>query len=354
MYSFEDAKNPDSTAAPDVWIYKHFYNIFHKDRKSSEFMIKQPFDGRTIKVRSLIANDSDPSLCFYYRNGKYFWKDFSGDGKGDAINFVEYHTGKYRGAAIGMIDTHFNIFMEKGIPAWEWEIEKECDVKVADRIITAEPMRMTLEALAWWKSYGINEEMLKNHEVKQIKGYSIVEHGNNPRVAAFNTEFSFAYYSRDKGLYQIYQPFETNFKHMKVRSDYIAGTEQLRYSVPTLIITSGLKDMMALKAVADRLRFDVIAAPSESTIISKKDIQALKARYRHIITIFDNDRIGVKYMNVYRNLYDIPYVNLNLCKDLADNNRKHDYKFLSDYYTKVIDQVIKAKTVRDLNEIFNV
>lgn len=337
--SFKEIAKREEVQANEAWIYKHFYNEFYKSKKGVTSIIQQPFDGRTIKVRSLQNPDTNPSLCFYFKSGKYLWKDFSGEGGGDAVDFVAHHIGKYRGPAIERINLEFERFLETGSD-WEFSAADEEPIQ-NNTTITAETDMMSDKSLEYWNSYKISKELLEEYQVKSLRQYIVAKHGVSPSVWTNTGYYLYGYYSKDKGLYQIYQPYHETYKYITVRSDYVMGLDQLKYESQILVIVSGLKDLMAFKATCTNLKFDAIAPSSESCMLRKDFINYMKTRYKYILTILDNDPTGMKYMLAYRTMYNIPLVNIGLGKDLAANNRKYARDYLSMWYANAIDKALR-------------
>ena len=56
---------PEAADIPKNWIYHHYLKL------------KEPLDGRRIRIKSCFNSDSTPSMFLYVSNGEYRWKDFS-------------------------------------------------------------------------------------------------------------------------------------------------------------------------------------------------------------------------------------------------------------------------------------
>ena len=52
-------------------------------------------------------------------------------------------------------------------------------------------------------------------------------------------------------------------------------------------------------------------------------MEALKSKYVKICTLFDNDAAGLKSMLQYEAEYQLPYVHLQMEKDIADSVKEH-------------------------------
>lgn len=312
---------------PTSWIYKHYYTLFSKDDRSLK-LINQPFDGRTIKVKSIVNRDSDPSLCFYFKNGRYLWKDFSSGLGGDAIDFVAYLYNKFRPGAESQIVAEYEFSIDAGI-----SIDAP-DIKIIKKDYKLGCATFDNRSLEFWKSFKIRLETLRKFDVRQLKFYDII--GDDGTCTTYNNS-CFGFFSK-KGPYKIYQPLELNAygsKYITIDSSYVIGSDQLEFKKPYCGIISGLKDIMAIDELD--LEIEYVAPTSESSLLKSDFVTMLKSKYRYVFTMFDNDVAGIKAMQRYKKIYDIPYVRINLLKDLAENNKHHDLKFLRPYYAKLIN-----------------
>ncbi len=320
----------DISSIPEAWIYKWYAE--HNDVRSQ--IISQPFDGRTIRIKSFTNRDSNPSLFIYCKDGEYRWKDHSSGIGGDASYFVQELLSKTWHVAIEDIKKQYDKFIEDGGNLDEYdnaEIIVNPEVKYEAKI-----RALTVRDLDFWSRWKIRANLLIHYKVEPLDSYSILK--DNQIVGNFNhLQDCYGYYSKQQGLYQIYQPGRDQYKYINTKKDYLIGSEQLCYNTDVCIITSGLKDLMALKAVG--LYIEAVAPKSENTIIPYDRIEMLKSKYKHVITMFDNDDAGLKAMNQYKHLYNIPFIRLNLRKDLAENNEKEELEFLKRHYTIYIDKL---------------
>lgn len=318
----------DIKSIPESWIYKFYAEKYGR-------AINQPFDGRTIKIRSFIHRDSDPSLCIYYspKNNKYLWYDHSSSRGGDVIDFVSDLLSKSYSITLDNIIDNFEKFIEEGKNLDEYDNVDPIEQKVVTYSATLRKYKD--EDIKYWEKFKINTNILIDYNVYPIDNYSIFK--DNINVGTFSNHLCFGYYSNNIGLYQIYQP-ENKVKYLNVNTDYLIGSEQLKYEHDVCIITSGLKDLMALMAVG--LKVESVAPRSENTYIKHTDIDYLKSKYKYLITMFDNDDPGLKAMKNYKKIYGLPYIHLLLEQDLAKNNEKNNLMFLREHYSYYINKII--------------
>lgn len=322
----------DISKVPVDWIYKHFYRNFSQDEKCKN-IISQPFDGRIIKVRSLTARDTNPSLCFYYKEGKYKWKDFSTGNGGDVIDFVMCLYNKYKTQAEEIIIDAYEQFLENG--------GIQVDSPKVNKVYTEYIINITRHnpiSLEFWHKFGIRLETLNKFNVRKIDNYTIRKDGI---ISYSYSGLNFGYYNTGQSPYQIYNPTNINSaKYITLDSKYVIGSSQLKYKSDTCIIVSGLKDLMAI----DELELDAeyVAPSSETSLLSPETIDMLRSHYPNILCMFDNDVAGLKAMRRYTVLYDIPYIRINLAKDLAENAKFHKRDFLKTLYAFEINKKINT------------
>lgn len=330
MYNMEILA-PDLSTIPEGWIYKWYAQ--HNDKRSQ--IISQPFDGRTIRIHSFMNKDVTPSLFIYLRSdGHYHWKDHSSGISGDASYFAQWLLSKNWHVAVEDIKKKYEKFLESGEQLDEIPIE---DIEIVNITYEEKKRNINIKDMDFWKKWKIPVHLLLRYKVEPLISYSILK--NNTTVGNFNNfENVYGFYSNAQGLYQIYQPTKKEAKYINTKKDYLIGSDQLCFNKDVCIIASGLKDTLALKAI--ELNIEVVAPKSENTIIGYDKIEMLRTKFKHIITIFDNDDAGVKAMNLYKKIYNIPFVHLHLHKDLADNNEKEDIEFLKKHYTLCINKLI--------------
>lgn len=312
---------------PEAWIYR-FY------AEKSGRSIVQPFDGRIIKIRSFVNRDTEPSLCIYYNEkiNRYLWHDHSSGKGGTAIDFVADYLSKTYSTTIDIIMSDYEKFIEEGGNLDEYD---NAHIESETTTFKACPRKFTLNDVDFWRQFKISPNTLTKYNVQPLKEYTIFKGDTN--VGRF-TNYAFGFYSDKHGLYQIYQPETPKMKYLNTKKDYLIGSDQLKFESNVCIITSGLKDLMALMSV--ELNVEAVAPKSENTYIKYDAIDFLKSKYKHVITMLDNDEPGIKAMKTYQKIYDIPYIHINLSQDLAKNNQKNVINFLKLHYTHYIDKII--------------
>jgi hypothetical protein len=313
---------------PEAWIYKHYYIKISKGNG-----IKQPFDGRIIKVKSLLNRDTNPSLCFFYKNGHYYWRDFSQGMGGNALHFVGYHMNKNEPVVRAMICNEYEAYLSSPCND-EYEKELPDEIKKAQFQVITDIYEEN--SLTFWNQFKIDLDYLNFFKIRRGVQYKITK---GDKEFSFPNKFFFAFYN-SKGPYQLYQPGDEDAKYINIDTNYLIGSEQLEFRSNVCAIISGLKDICAISKIG--LNCEYVAPPSENILLSKDKIEYLKSKYQFIITILDNDSAGLKAMNLYKKVYDIPFININLKKDLAENNRHYPIEKLKLNYSDLINKKINS------------
>lgn len=312
---------------PEAWIYKYYSEMSGRP-------IVQPFDGRIIKIRSFINRDTEPSLCIYYneRLNKYLWYDHSSGQGGDVIDFVQTILSKTYSVTLDNILTTYEKFLDEGGNLDEYD-----NAEIMYDYITYKvcPRQYKENDFEFWRQFQIGKKILIDYNVQPLKEYTILK---GDQEAGRFVNYSFGFYSEKQGLYQIYQPENPKIKYLNTKKDYLIGWDQLKYNTDVCIITSGLKDLMALMSVG--LKVEAVAPKSENTYIKYDMIDYLKSKYKYLITMLDNDEPGIKAMKNYKKIYDIPYAHILLKQDLAKNNQNNVLPFLKEHYSYYINKII--------------
>lgn len=312
---------------PESWIYKHYYLKISNGNK-----IKQPFDGRIIKVKSLINRDTNPSLCFFYKNGHYYWRDFSQGVGGNVNHFVGYHMNKNEPVVKHMVCSDYEAYLSSPCnDHYEQELPDEIK-KVQFQILTD---LYDENSLTFWNQFKIDLECLNQFKIRRGVEYTV---SRGDKSNKFHN-FFFAFYNSE-GVYQIYQPGNDKAKYINIDTNYLIGSEQLEFRSETCIIMSGLKDIAAISKVG--INCEYVAPPSENILLSKDKVEYLKSRYKFILSMLDNDPAGSKAMSLYKKVYDIPSVYVPLKKDMAENNRHYPIEKLKLNYSDLINKKINS------------
>jgi len=296
---------------PREWVFEHYLELAEK------------LTGQDVKMKSIFnPSDKNPSFFVYYARNKkkYMFKDFSTDDQGDGTHLVQLMFKlTTRGEAAHKIIEDYNSFVLSDGDDYSDRVFK---LRQKYKVTGFSLRNWTKLDQIYWTRFKIGSVLLEQFNVKPLKTYTMTKsEDGEERVLTMSGTRIYGYFRNDGTLYKIYQPMSKANKFIKV-VNYIQGAEQLTYEKPFLVICSSLKDMMAFT----KLRFknaEVIAPDSENIIISEANMKKLKSKYKAICTLFDNDDAGKKSMRKYKEAYGIPYVHLDLEKDLADCIEQH-------------------------------
>lgn len=321
---------------PQEWIYKYYLSL--------DFRTK--FQGQSIKIKSFFNIEKTASMFLYYKNGKYLWKDHSSGYGGDAIELVSRVFERSSGEASGFktitetIQRDYNKwtkdngdFKSSIIDENFYNYTLVCENKIRD---------YSERDIKYWGAFGVSQQLLFEHNVIPLDRYRLGK--SIGQVTLFSNWsspfFSYGYFEKDGSIIKIYNPFESYMKHVTLKNE-ILGREQIG-NKKTLIIASSMKDLLTLKGLG--LEIDVIAPMGEKVLIEANDIRLLKQLHTNVLTLFDNDRTGVKAMMLYKSIYDIDYVYIPFFKDIAEFRQKSS----KDFAKRTISIAINKKITKDI------
>lgn len=315
---------------PSTWIFETYLNLAEK------------LHGQSIKIRSVFKTERTPSMCIYYSDDarQYRFKDFSSGKSGNGIALVSELCNIPYNRAIDKIINDYDKYIQKG--------DVNTNVNLDNDIVAAPRYKVTeVQTREWnnadakfWVQFGISSDLLRQYNVKPIQKYVMRRLYNNDEEEIISIERPgvYGYFDSNGDLYKIYQPGQKSKKFIKVK-DYVQGSDQLTES-KCLIICSSLKDALAFKA----MRFkgvDVIAPDSENSTIPKEYINQMLKRYSRVFTLFDDDVAGIKAMNKYKEKFQIPYLHLQMSKDLSDSVKDYGLASVKTVLYNMLKQAMK-------------
>lgn len=306
-----------SREVPSYWAFEYYCNLSVKLTGQDE-KITSPFN----------ANEKNPSFCLYVKDNRYHFKDFSTDKGGNAMELVKLMFNLTPAAAANkMLEDYTRYLSNSGSDNRELE-------EVSRYRVTGSKIRSwnSLDA-KYWSQYGIDSSTLNNFNVHPLEYYTMTKEGAD-RIIKIDYQYLYGYFRSDGQLYKVYQPKSKDHKFIKV-SNYVQGSDQLKFDVPNLVICSSLKDMMCLTKFGYNV--EVVAPDSENSIISSAAITVYKTKYKAICTLFDYDAAGIAAMERYKQIYNLPAVVLPLEKDLSDSVVKYGI----DETRKVLQPLLK-------------
>jgi hypothetical protein len=315
----------DYKEVPPTWIFEHYCRLPEK-LKGQDLMIHSPFN----------PDDKTPSFHIFWSKtkGKYMFNDFSTGTKGDAVDLVQIkHQLDFKRAARRIVEDYndYTLHNKGGYDVEEFREHSRYKV-------TAFKLRgWNSDDQKFWTQFNIGSRMLEHYCVRPLESYvmSKEEQGQQKCINITGSHL-YGYFTKTGELYKIYQPKVRDRKFIKVKS-YIQGSDQLS-GKDYLLITSSLKDLMAIKSL--NLRIDLVAPDSENTMIPKELMDKWKKQYKRVLVLFDNDEAGIKAMKKYREEYKTPAILLTLSKDPADATRDHGPRTVQERLVPLIDNKI--------------
>jgi hypothetical protein len=293
----------DIKDVPIPWIFEHYCKL------------KEKLNGHDIKIKSLFnAKERTPSMCIYFDATKktYKYKDFSSGKGGSAIDLVKDITELSYHRACQQVVEKFNDFVLHNNGGYDVQEFKQASKY---KVSSVSSRQWTTQDQYFWTQFNIGTKLLTEHLVVPLESYTMIKDDKELRIRG---NYLYGYYKADGTLYKIYQPKTLDKKFIKV-SDYVQGSEQIKEH-PYLVITSSLKDIMALKSL--KLSVDYIAPDSENSLIKKEQMNEYLKKYKNIIVLFDYDDAGIKAMERYKELYpSVLTAVLPMSKDPSDSIR---------------------------------
>lgn len=309
---------------PVTWAYEHYCSL------------NERLTGQSVKIKSLFnGNDTNPSFCIYYKDGKYRWKDFS-TGKGG--NIVDLIFELYRlsiAEAINKIIDDYSKYLKNNSLGYDSMAMINQSKYTLGTIKTRQWNNLDAD---YWTQFHINSETLNRFYVKPLSSYTFDYDGVDKPSFTRSGNYIYGYYNFNNELYKIYQPKNLAYKFLKVKN-YLQGTDQLKFEQPYLVICSSLKDAMCLSQF--NYNCEVIAPDSENTLIKKDVIDIYKKKYNNICTLMDNDKAGIQSMETYKIAYDISSVQLDMEKDLSDSVKKHGMLEVKKVLTPILRKTLQ-------------
>jgi len=292
---------------PTKWIFEHYLRLQEK------------LTGQDVRLKSIFNEfDNDPSMYVYFssRTNDYRFKCFSSGNSGSGIDLVKHlYKLNYRDAVLKVVDD-YKAFLNKEdyvaepvVPVERWSID------------SYNTRSWTTDDAKYWTQFNIGSKLLEKYNVKPLAEY-VLSRG----MESFSRKGSkvYGYFNANDELCKIYQPgSEKKFLMIK---NYIQGWDQVE-GKELLLVCSSLKDIMSIKSLG--IECDCVAPNSENSGIDSI-VEWIKAYPKKYI-IFDNDPAGIKAMERCKKDYGIPFLHVDLSKDISDSIKDHGAKKVKEY-----------------------
>lgn len=271
-----------------------------------------------------LYEDSKASCNVYYdrRSGTYKMKDFgNGDFSGDCFFLVAKVKGlDCRNAAdfvevLETIDRELCLGIDRDVPPEavrerraaataaggkgepDGTSERTTEPEHKPRPYHAVRQAFTEKELAYWKEYGITEEVLERYGAVSLKEYRS-ETAEGKAFGFTSTAAEPMYGYMGKWGVKVYRPVsDIRFVYGGHTGEgYCFGLEQLPPKGDTLFLTGGEKDVLTLAAHG----FHAICFNSETSVIPVRIIRKLVYRFKHIVLLYDVDKTGLECSEKHR------------------------------------------------------
>lgn len=313
----------DIKDVPIPWIFEHYCKL------------KEKLNGHDVKIKSLFnAKERTPSMCIYFDKAKqmYKYKDFSSGQGGSAIDLVKDLTQLPYHKACQQVVEKFNDYVLHNNGGYNVQEFKQASKYRVEQVVFRS---WTSQDQYFWTQFNIGSKLLDQHHVRPLEYYKMTK---DDKELYIRGNYIYGYYKEDGTLYKIYQPKTQDKKFLKIK-DYVQGSEQLQ-NHPYLIITSSLKDIMALKSL--KLSIDIVAPDSENSVIRKEIMDGYIKSYKKVILLFDYDEAGIKAMERYKELYpEVLTTVLPMSKDPSDSIRDHGAKEVRNRLVPILNKKIE-------------
>lgn len=317
-------------------LTERLYNI------TSDYDIYCEFLGEKISIGQpmhspLRDDDNIPSFSFFiptkYKFDREYiwWRDFAG-GNGNMFDFVQkwaafneqvFLNGRLE--IIQYIDSKLSLHLFDNTVATNIvrrKINYE-SLKESQQILF-KSREFTIIDLWWWATFGIDEDILRAHDVRSVKYLLNDDFTIKYTNGMYDLMYAFVVYDAVK----LYSPNSIKFKWRNTcPSEYIFGEEQIE-NKDIMIITKSLKDIMTFKSF---INCDSVSTQSETSYLPDWYIETLKTSYKYLFVVMDYDPTGIAAAKHYKENYDleIKWVSKKLTN--VDGKQKPLDKDISDY-----------------------
>lgn len=299
---------------PAEWIFEFYLGLGEK------------LNGQSVKMKSLFnPNDKTPSMYIYLNPSTkdYRFKCFSTGTQGNAINLIMILKSLTFKDAAMLITSDYKNYI-KGAPFIKTTLQEPVKWKLYD----IQYRSWNTDDKQYWSAYNIGSALLDLYNVKPVSSFTMSRENESFTRTGRRV---YAYTKSDGEVYKIYMPENKDKKFMNF-SKYIQGWEQLQ-GHSKLFICSSLKDIMAMRSL--KIEGDYIAPASENSSL-EPIMNWIHGEYNEKYVIFDNDEAGMKMMEKYKQEFDLPYLHLDLSKDISDSVKDHGAKKVKEHLIKLL------------------
>lgn len=305
-------------------------------------------------VKSIFHEENSPSMSFFERESRIYWKEHSLHLSGDVYSFVE-HWYRLRNITLTFnellhriyedmktadIDRSPILFQNDPALLMTNEPGPVSSKRMKTLIQVVRPVNTPFFTYPYWEDQHISRNVLRFYEAGLAEEVWITKMIRG-QVTTFLWGRSepddpiYFFYFEDTGHFKCYRPL-TKDKKKKWISNVdgkvdIQGLKQLQLPLrrpPVIVITKSMKDVMLLRTFG----IDAIAPHGEGHYFDADFIAYLRRHCDLLISLYDNDWPGRKGGITLRKMYDIPdfYIDrMYGCKDASDLNVAYSHALFS-------------------------
>lgn len=270
-----------------------------------------PFTKLYKPFRSELREDKRPTCSICKVGGKLIYRDFAVVRRSlDCFSYIQEKYSVDFNQALEMINQDFNLGLmsfvrlnyqrQTNVQCTEFDINSIPEYVVEIRVKTREWSSADKEY--WNGRYDLHRATLELFEVFPLQGFFI-----NGRYTGCGSNVYGYYNGRmpdGREAWKIYQP--NSPKSEKWRSNCsdgsMQGWKQLPETGDLCIITKSLKDVMVLY----QLGIAAVAPQAESNSLDIEKIKELKARFKDVVLLYDNDEPGIKAAEKISEEFNLP------------------------------------------------
>ena len=283
---------------------------------------------------SPFRSDNKVTVAFYRsKNNIVYLHDFATNEHTSCFEAVMklFNLNYYQ--ALNKIASDFKLTDNSEIETKRIEFQSEL-IETKSAVIQCQIKDYTEDEFNWWKSFGINERLLKKFHIFSIK--HVFLNGELKFTSSDKNPIYGYYFGKDKEgneKWKLYFPNRDSFRFIgNLKKKVLQGYKQLPKEGELLVITKSMKDVAAMRGFG----IYAIAPNSETLFIEEKQLEEFKKRFKHILVLYDNDRPG-RY---------------NLAK-IRKQHPELNYFFIPRQYEKDFTDTIRKYGVEKMKELIN-
>ena len=300
---------------------------------------------------SKIRKDKNPTVSLYRnKNNRLMMKDFGDSSCYDCFGYVQALFGVSYYMALQIIANDFGIISRHDIRKNKPKI-----VYSGDKIESKEEAKIQVEIrewdeydLNWWGKYGITKDSLNKFKVYPCK--TVWLNGNLFYIFS-GQQRVYGYYGGTKNGVEYWRLYFADKKKYKFvsnwRANMIQGAHLLQKNGGNyIVITKSMKDILTLYECG----ITAIAPCSENLFLTETQYNKIKAKYKHIYLLYDNDYAGISAANkIKKKFQDIKVLFLPRHggdKDISDYYKAHGRKKTLELIDKTLKYYGETKEIR--------